>query len=416
MKEEDKNKKTDLSDFLRYTGNKMTVRERNALERELQKDPFAEEAVEGLSAISSDEALKDIAGLKRNLKSRVSRRDWNIYYRIAASVAVLILLSSVFYFINRSKNTLETMEIALDTSTPLEITESNAISEPVKAALENNIADRYEKKHRNKADETNNETELLAGQKDAEKYIAAGKTDADEVSMVVADNIYIAEDKKIMLAPKAEIVSNKSSTRSIKGRIISSEDNQPVPAASVLVKGTNTLVLTDSDGNFNINISESKDQIFLASYIGMESKEFKAEADTELQVSLEPSLLALNEVVVVGYGASRRNNTVAAENAAFDDAGYSAPEPIGGKQEFDSYIEKNIHKPAGQAEGERVVVIINFILKSDGVIESIKAIRSPGEEYSAEAIRLIKEGPAWKPATENGERIDDEVRVRIIFR
>jgi hypothetical protein len=55
-------------------------------------------------------------------------------------------------------------------------------------------------------------------------------------------------------------------------------------------------------------------------------------------------------------------------------------------------------------------------VKSTGIRENIKIIRSPGNSFSDEVIRLINEGPAWKPAEENGIKIDDEIRIRIVFK
>ena len=179
---------------------------------------------------------------------------------------------------------------------------------------------------------------------------------------------------------------------------------------------TRFITSTDSNGNFNITVADKSDQTLLASFIGMEPKEFKADADTQLQVQMEPSLLALNEVVVVGYGVSKSKKAMAEEEAIADDTGYTAPEPVGGQKEFDRFIENNLKKPASFIEGERAVVILSFTVRRNGVIEDIKAIRSPGEQYSGEAIRLIREGPSWKPATENGEKIDADVRVRIVFK
>ena len=81
MRDNYRNKKKDLPDFLRYSRGEMTGKERNAFERELQKDPFAEEAMEGLASISPDEASKDISNLKKRLKTRISKRQKFIIYR-----------------------------------------------------------------------------------------------------------------------------------------------------------------------------------------------------------------------------------------------------------------------------------------------------------------------------------------------
>jgi hypothetical protein len=56
------------------------------------------------------------------------------------------------------------------------------------------------------------------------------------------------------------------------------------------------------------------------------------------------------------------------------------------------------------------------VIRTTGTIDSLKVVSSPGDEFATEAIRLIREGPAWKPAEKNGQVIDDEVRVRIVFK
>ena len=92
------------------------------------------------------------------------------------------------------------------------------------------------------------------------------------------------------------------------------------------------------------------------------------------------------------------------------------PRPENGKADFNKYIEDNLKRPDTETDGQRVVVVVNFKVDMKGKIDSIKVIKSPGKFFSDEAIRLIKEGPAWKPAEENGKVIDDEVRIRIVFK
>jgi TonB family protein len=96
--------------------------------------------------------------------------------------------------------------------------------------------------------------------------------------------------------------------------------------------------------------------------------------------------------------------------------GYSPPLPSKGKESFDKYIEENIQRPPDAQPGKREIVVISFTVKSTGLIENIKIIRSPGKSFSDEAIRLLKEGPDWKPAEENNLKIDNEVRIRVVFK
>jgi hypothetical protein len=108
MSEKNKNTKRLLKDFIRYRQNRMTGEERNSFERELQKDPFAEEAAEGFSQHSADAIEEDILILQRRLVNKMNRRPVMIFYRMAAAVTVLIVVSAIF-IVSQKKNKVVTL-------------------------------------------------------------------------------------------------------------------------------------------------------------------------------------------------------------------------------------------------------------------------------------------------------------------
>jgi hypothetical protein len=127
-----------------------------------------------------------------------------------------------------------------------------------------------------------------------------------------------------------------------------------------------------------------------------------------------------DEVVVISNGAAKRISTKSAGDRTMAEKNvkdeYNAPEPVTGIKQFNEYIEKNLRNPDKLKDNQKVVVVIGFTVKADGTIANIKFPISPGAAYSTEAKRLIEEGPLWKPATENGIPVDDEVRIRIVFK
>ena len=131
-------------------------------------------------------------------------------------------------------------------------------------------------------------------------------------------------------------------------------------------------------------------------------------SDTVTEFKPDTSEINLNEVVVVGYG-TRGDIDEVTNN-------YTPPLPVNGRSAFDKYIRDNIRRPDTTTSGQRVVVVLNFNVNPDGKIDRLKVLRSPARIFSDEAIRLIMEGPAWKPAEENGKTIPDEVSVRIVFK
>ncbi|MFS4493435.1 SusC/RagA family TonB-linked outer membrane protein [Maribacter sp. 2308TA10-17] len=90
-----------------------------------------------------------------------------------------------------------------------------------------------------------------------------------------------------------------------------SDANGPLPGASVVVKGTTNGTQTDFEGNFTLN-AISNDAIILFSYIGYSTKEIPLNGQSTINVSLEEDASKLDEVVVVGYGTSKKSDVTGA--------------------------------------------------------------------------------------------------------
>jgi hypothetical protein len=343
----------------------MTGEERNSFERELQKDSFAQEAAEGFSLLSPEDISSDLINLQNRIRSRTVKRQKFMVYRIAASVAVLMVISTLLIVIDRNKTS---KRLAVNSVQ----TEKKQITKELPQAME-----------------------ILT----------------EAPSKKQAGIIEKKSDKGI--APTAAALTRAKTFTGLKtsGRVLSSEDNLPVPGANILIKGTSSGVITDAGGNFSITLPDTNNRTLIANFIGMESKEFEAKRDSQIDVKLDPSISALSEVVVVGYGTKR----VESEKEDVS-TGYIPPSPINGKSNFDKYIKENQHRPDTITSGQRAVVVVSFLVHLNGSIDSLRIVRSPGKIFSDEAIRLIKSGPLWKPAEDNGKLIEDEVRIRIVFR
>lgn len=92
--------------------------------------------------------------------------------------------------------------------------------------------------------------------------------------------------------------------------LVTDNTNQPLPSASVVVKGTNTGVQTDFDGNFSIKVS--KGDVLVISYLGFATKEITIGDETSLKIILIEDADSLDEIVVVGYGTKSKSKLIAA--------------------------------------------------------------------------------------------------------
>ncbi len=96
----------------------------------------------------------------------------------------------------------------------------------------------------------------------------------------------------------------------VRGRI-SSEDQAPIPGATVIVKGTTIGTISDMDGRFSLQVSD-RNATLVISFIGMTTQEIALEGRTNLEVMLQSATTDLDEVVVVGYGTQKKESVVAA--------------------------------------------------------------------------------------------------------
>ena len=100
-------------------------------------------------------------------------------------------------------------------------------------------------------------------------------------------------------------------TQSIRGVVASAPDNEPVPGALVLVKGTQRGTVTDIDGTYTLEASPG--ETLVISFVGYTTKEVAVAAgQTTVNVTLELSTSDLSEVVVVGYGSQIKKEVTGA--------------------------------------------------------------------------------------------------------
>ncbi len=90
----------------------------------------------------------------------------------------------------------------------------------------------------------------------------------------------------------------------VKGKVTSGAD--ALPGVTVLVKGTSNGTSTDFDGNYEIKVNGTDVLVF--SSIGYATKEVSVDNRTEINVVLKEDAAALDEVVVIGYGSSRKKD------------------------------------------------------------------------------------------------------------
>ncbi|MEP6628323.1 MAG: TonB family protein [Ginsengibacter sp.] len=105
------------------------------------------------------------------------------------------------------------------------------------------------------------------------------------------------------------------------------------------------------------------------------------------------------------------------ENKIFTKVEQEASFP-GGEAAWRRYLQNNLdaNTPVenGASEGT-YQVIVKFIVSKDGSISSVEAETSFGHGMEAEAVKIIKKGPKWAPANQNGRAVNAYRRQPITF-
>jgi hypothetical protein len=210
--------------------------------------------------------------------------------------------------------------------------------------------------------------------------------------------------------------------RILSGQVISAEDGQPLTGVVVALKGSNTGTVTDLEGRFEISIDDDPDNTLIAHFIGMETEEIPVGDKRDFMITLQPDEISLDEVVVIGKGTEGMAQPVgySVNLTDFDPdqqkSDYITAAPVGGKKQFNEYINNNMRFPEVSIDVSRAVVVLNFVVGLDGRPKQVFVLKSPEKAFSNEAMRLLKEGPDWQPAEIAGNKVEQPARIRIVFK
>lgn len=98
--------------------------------------------------------------------------------------------------------------------------------------------------------------------------------------------------------------------RTIKGKVVSANDGEPLVGVSIMEKGTTNGTTTDVNGNFSLNMKKS-DAILGVSYVGFVGQQVKP-AGSNVTIRLAEDVKSLDEMVVIGYGVQKKSDLTGA--------------------------------------------------------------------------------------------------------
>lgn len=121
-----------------------------------------------------------------------------------------------------------------------------------------------------------------------------------------------------------------SQSTTVTGKVTSADDGTGIPGVNVVEKGTNNGTATAADGSYSINVSSDATLVF--SFVGFRTQEVPVSGRSSVNVTLEPDVTALSEVVVIGYGEVTQRDATGAvtsvQSEDFNSGVISSPEQL----------------------------------------------------------------------------------------
>ena len=392
-------------------------KEAHRLEKESMQDPFLADAMDGYNQVEGNHEQR-IEKLRMQVSAHSAKKKstYAITWSIAACLIIGFGISSYFLFLKKSM----TDEVFIaEESVSIKLAEPAAPPTPaipatptVPATPQKEIALATTKV---KTDSTPI-SEITARQADKKDMIAEIQTTSqpqgapvaavpmmEEVSEETAalqevvatiDTFESESDKKMKMAKVATILPQNNM---IKGRV-TDEKGEPLIGASVTYKGTNIGTITNMNGEFSLVKKDDKKRL-TAEYIGYDPVEIQVDTSRTMLIAMNENKQALNEVVVVGYGAKKnKKSTTLGSDAKVKEQTEKeiTPQPVIGKRSYQKYLKEHLVRPTdekcAQVKGK---VVLTFLINKEGRPFYIKVKESLCESADKEAIRLIQEGPDW---------------------
>lgn len=103
---------------------------------------------------------------------------------------------------------------------------------------------------------------------------------------------------------------------------VTTSGGSPLPGVNVLIKGTANGTITDTDGNYQLSLSNG---VLVFSFIGYKTQETEVNGRTVINIVLEEDVTTLEQIVVIGYGVQEKKDITGAVSVVDSKAFESRP-------------------------------------------------------------------------------------------
>jgi hypothetical protein len=380
-----------------YIQGKRTGKEANRLERDAMKDPFLQDAIDGFDSVQGNHTdvirkLEKKIGKKKNKQSIVRI----VVLSAAATLALIVGISVLFKPLDEKK-------LIAKTLTPDSATQDTVKNiKPVIAMNDGSVKTKTHKKHKLiPAAEKENETNMTTAVATTDNIIEEDHNIAAERSSVSvpATDKNVGASESLVTFNEPNIIpgiTTAGGRQTIRG-VVTDENGLPIIGASVKLKENQYIATTtDLEGRFLLSGRNLIGNEIEASYLGYNNAVVQAKTDSTV-IKLRENNLALNEVVVVGYGATgKKSISHTSKNKHSLNgklAGVNVTHSEFGEKEFREFIDFSLSDSV--CSGDKISLTAKFKINENGKPEDIKIVYSSCETLEKEFLNLIRLSPTW---------------------
>lgn len=179
---------------------------------------------------------------------------------------------------------------------------------------------------------------------------------------------------------------------------ISNNDNQQLAGVELISSSTNAKATTNAHGEAQLTVGV---ETIAINHKGYQEGKFTVKELYPIKDMENPELVRL---LLVG------------EDPVYQIAD-NMPEFPGGMIACLQYLARNIKYPVtAQKEGAQGKVIVQMVIEKDGSVDHVSIVRSITPELDAEAARVVKSMPKWKPATVKDKAVRCRYTVPVTFK
>jgi iron complex outermembrane receptor protein len=119
--------------------------------------------------------------------------------------------------------------------------------------------------------------------------------------------------------------------KTITGKVTDAETGELLTGVTIVVEGTTSGTVTDIDGNFTVNVP-GENSVLIFSFVGYAPQKKPVKGISSLSISLKQDLMDLGEVVVVGYGVTKKSDVTGSVSSIkqedFNNVSSATPEQL----------------------------------------------------------------------------------------